>query len=84
MRPSKLTRADRIAIEDWADALARLPRVKDLAARLGCSTRTVQRWLRTAYLDARRRVLSQSDVSRGTNGGTIAPHGCTGREQERD
>ena len=84
MRPSKLTAADRIAIQRWADALANVPRVKDLAARLDCSPRTVQRWLRVAYLEARRRVLSQSDVSRGTVGGTIGAHGCTSREQERD
>lgn len=95
MRPTKLTEPARSAILEWAQALARVPNVKRLAAQLGCSPRSVQRWLRQAYLEERRKaaldranpplVLSQSDVSRGTAGGNIDAHGCgsTNREQKR-
>lgn len=90
MRPTKLTDSAKAAILAWAQALARVPHVKQLAADLGCSQRTVQRWLRQAYLDERRKaaqadVLAQSDVSRGTSGGNIGTHGfgSTTREQKR-
>ena len=90
MRPTKLTDSARAAILAWAQALARVPHVKQLAADLGCSQRTVQRWLRQAYLDERRKaaqadVLAQSDVSRGPSGGNIGTHGfgSTTREQKR-
>lgn len=95
MRPTKLTDSAKAAILAWAQALARVPHVKQLAADLGCSQRTVQRWLRQAYLDERRKVehdratqpevMAQSDVSRGTSGGNIGTHGfgSTTREQKR-
>lgn len=91
MRPTKLTDSARAAILAWAQALARVPHVKQLAADLGCSQRTVQRWLRQAYLDERRKaaqadVLAQSDVSRGTSGGNIGTHGfgsTTGEQKRR-
>jgi transcriptional regulator GlxA family with amidase domain len=91
MRPTKLTDSAKAAILAWAQALARVPHVKQLAADLGCSQRTVQRWLRQAYLDERRKaaqadVLAQSDVSRGTSGGNIGTHGfgsTTGEQKRR-
>jgi len=90
-RPRRIPSDALATVTRWARTLVGLPSVKAFAADLGVSERTVQRALREAYMRERdlarsvkTNVMSDSDVSRGTHGGSVPPHASQTRPQSLD